>query len=248
MSDKLNKYYKHYSTKNTYVNNIAAEHAFPTDLPQNKNACDYFGAPYINNCAYDGAGEMLKTIVPGDLKPRTMDWKSMGEISLFDQTEFINPLYVFNTSSLDQNGYVYIPNACRTKGSDCKVHVAIHGCHQGRETLDSQFVENTGYLEWAAANDIVVVFPQAKANDLNPKGCWDFWGYTGVDYASSLAVQTSTIKNMVERIITSPATAASASPSFFEAMFSQLILENPIVNVLFEGLYELMTNSLHQGL
>lgn len=36
-----------------------------------------------------------------------------------------------------------------------------------------------GYLPWADANNIVVVFPQATSNLLNPKGCWDLWGYTG---------------------------------------------------------------------
>ena len=95
---------------------------------------------------------------------------------------------MFETSSLDEQGYVYIPDACRETGFSCKTHVAIHGCHQGRETLGSTFAEDTGYLEWAAANNIIMLFPQVKANDLNPKGCWDFWGYTGVDYASKLAV------------------------------------------------------------
>jgi len=65
-------------------------------------------------------------------------------------------------------------------------------------------VENTGYLEWAGANNIVILFPQAKANTFNPKGCWDFWGYTGVDYASNLGVQPHAIKKMVERLQAQP--------------------------------------------
>ncbi len=92
-----------------------------------------------------------------------------------------------NASSLDELGYVYIPNECKNN-ENCAVHVSIHGCHQGRETLDSYFVENTGYLEWAASNNMIILFPQAKSNDLNPNGCWDFWGYTGIQYASSLGV------------------------------------------------------------
>ena len=76
-----------------------------------------------------------KGVRAGGKKPREMDWKSNGTLSLFDQTEFVSPLYVFNTSSLDKNGYLYVPNSC--KENECQVHVAIHGCHQGRETLES---------------------------------------------------------------------------------------------------------------
>lgn len=41
------------------------------------------------------------------------------------------------------------------------------------------FVENAGYNEWADANNIVVLYPQARTANLgfaNPQGCWDFWG------------------------------------------------------------------------
>jgi hypothetical protein len=47
---------------------------------------------------------------------------------------------------------------------------------------------------------MIILFPQVKSNDLNPKGCWDFWGYTGIQYASSLGVQPSAIYNMVKRL------------------------------------------------
>jgi predicted peptidase len=30
---KLDTYYKHYKTSNTFVNNVPAQHSFPTDLP-----------------------------------------------------------------------------------------------------------------------------------------------------------------------------------------------------------------------
>ena len=82
-------------------------------------------------------------------------------------------------------------------------------------------MENTGYLEWAAANDLVVIFPQVKKNDLNPKGCWDFWGYTGVDYASSLAVQTQAIHRMVTRVMETPATL-SVFDSLYQMLFGVL--------------------------
>lgn len=95
------------------MNNIASEHAFPTDLVKNENPCDYFGPPYINNCNFDGVGSMFTHIIDKQLNKKTQDWQSKGQLLLFDQTEFISPLYVFNTSSLDELGYVYIPTECK---------------------------------------------------------------------------------------------------------------------------------------
>ena len=62
--DKVQGYYKHYGADIKYVNDLAAEHAFPTDLKRNTNACDYLGDPYINNCNFDGVGDMWKHIIP----------------------------------------------------------------------------------------------------------------------------------------------------------------------------------------
>jgi poly(3-hydroxybutyrate) depolymerase len=73
---------------------------------------------------------------------------------------------------------VYIPAACDKGG--CAVHVAFHGCHQGRETVGERFYKGTGYNEFADTNRLIVLYPQARMSDLagNPKGCWDFWGYS----------------------------------------------------------------------
>uniref|UniRef100_A0A7S3MV40 Uncharacterized protein n=1 Tax=Strombidium inclinatum TaxID=197538 RepID=A0A7S3MV40_9SPIT len=214
--DKLQGYYKHYGADILYVNDIEAEHSFPTDLAQNKNACDYLGAPYINNCDYDGVGQMFNHIIPGQdtkpLKKRNLDWKSTGTLSKFEQAEFVEDLYVFSTSGFDDLGYVFVPNTCQGGDSpQCKVHVALHGCEQGRGTLDTEYVENTGYMEWAGVNDIIVLFPQAKKTAANPKGCWDWWGYTGADYASKVGVQPKAISRMVDRLSTASASSAMTS-------------------------------------
>jgi hypothetical protein len=45
-----------------------------------------------------------------------------------------------------------------------------------------EFVVNSGYLQIADANDIVVLFPQIGRSSANPKntqGCWDTIGYDG---------------------------------------------------------------------
>jgi hypothetical protein len=52
---------------------------------------------------------------------------------------------------------------------------------------------------------LVILFPQVSASVLNPKGCWDWWGYTGNDYLTKNAPQIAAIWRMVERLATSPA-------------------------------------------
>jgi hypothetical protein len=79
-------------------------------------------------------------------------------------------------------GYLYVPAACQ--GGGCRLHVAFHGCRQnvdarGADRAHDDFVRDAGYNRWAAANRIVVLYPQATESALNPNRCWDFWGYTG---------------------------------------------------------------------
>jgi hypothetical protein len=46
------------------------------------------------------------------------------------------------------------------------------------------------------------MYPQAISNAiLNPYGCWDWWGYSGVNYANKNGIQMRTIKAMIDRII-----------------------------------------------
>ena len=55
------------------------------------------------------------------------------------------------------NGKVYIPNACREK--QCHMHFALHPCKW------PEMYERDGYLELAATNDIILVYPESD--------CWN---------------------------------------------------------------------------
>jgi poly(3-hydroxybutyrate) depolymerase len=92
------------------------------------------------------------------------------------------------------------------------VHVALHGCRQGLEAIGERFVREAGYNRWADANRIVVLYPQAIARNgpgfarwrwtyvTNPRGCWDWWGYTGPLYHTQAGPQVRAIKAMVDRL------------------------------------------------
>ncbi len=83
---------------------------------------------------------------------------------------------------LADRGYVYVPPQCREQS--CGLHVAFHGCEMQAERIGTRFVDAAGYNRWADSAGVVVLYPQARSSlmPLNPKACWDWWGYTGRDY------------------------------------------------------------------
>ena len=204
--DALDAYFAHYVEKSriSYNRDIDAQHAMPTD--SYGNPCDDLGDPYINNCAYDAAGELLKTIY-GTLNPRN-DGALGGEFVHFDQREFLaNP----TSHGMDDSGWLYVPAACRQNA--CRLHVALHGCRQypsyryfqfgaGFVTFGTTFVRNAGYNKWADTNRIIVLYPQATAvpDEGNLEGCWDWWGYDDPDYAAKSGRQMAALRRMVTRL------------------------------------------------
>ena len=99
------------------------------------------------------------------------------------------------------------PAACATQR--CRVHVAFHGCRQYAGAVGTAFVRDAGYNRWADAHRLIVLYPQTIARSgwsfdgsflYNPRGCWDWWGYTGADYHTKSAPQIRAVKAMVERL------------------------------------------------
>ena len=186
------------------VFNRSGEHAFLT--VDQGSECLYKGEPFINACGYDAAGELLQhlyggTLVAPDRGSETYDVTGLGAGQLleFDQSKYLETGYTLETASLYPTGFMYVPDQCRgSNATACRVHVAFHGCEMTVPDVGEQFVLTTGYNPWAAANGLVVLYPQVKRTEpLNPKGCWDWWGYTGADYASQLGVQMHAVDAMV---------------------------------------------------
>ena len=64
------------------------------------------------------------------------------------------------------------------------------------------FAVDTGYLNYASSNNLIILMPQIVATvPNNAFGCWDFFGYTGPDFWNNKGVQPRAIKAMVERLI-----------------------------------------------
>ncbi|XP_041441948.1 uncharacterized protein LOC121401407 [Xenopus laevis] len=197
VSKKLEEYYKAYITSTGAIKtvyNIPAEHGMPTD--SYGGACGTKTHDYINNCNYNGAYEALNHIYGGLQRPSSSA-TTTGQLILFDQSEYFN-LALPITYGMDTAGYVYIPSSCQT-GARCRLHIAFHGCVQGREAVGDKFVRNAGYNQVADLNNLIILYPQARSNALNPNGCWDWWGYTGIAYATKNSFQVSGVERMLLR-------------------------------------------------
>ena len=103
--------------------------------------------------------------------------------------------------SLNDTGFAYVPAACAARNETCRVHIVFHGCKQTVEDVQEQYVRNTGYNRWAESNNIIVLYPQARSEpQANPNGCWDWWGYSGVDYATKTGPQMAAVRKMLDRL------------------------------------------------
>ncbi|MFN0217261.1 MAG: poly(3-hydroxybutyrate) depolymerase [Hyphomicrobium sp.] len=174
-----------------FVSTYPAGHAFVTD--DQGGACGLSEKPYVVDCDYDQAGDLLAHIY-GPLKPRAST--PGGAFIVFDQKPF-KP-----TAELDglaDRGVVYVPHACREKAG-CRIHVAFHGCAQNRETVGDVFISESGFARWADANSLIVLYPQVATTPLNAQACWDWWGYTGGGYLTRSAPQIAAVYAMLQRL------------------------------------------------
>lgn len=183
-----------------FLENAAAGHAFLTE--EVGNPCGATSSPWLNDCDYDQAGAILAHIY-GSLAPPPPEPPStdpLGRLTRFDQRPFLRGL---SNSGLDDYGYVYVPQSCRA-AAGCRVHVVFHGCEQGRDAIGDRFVRNAGFARHAGANRLVILYPQVAPSAANPKGCWDWWGYTARDYLTKDAPQIAAVWRMVERLAANP--------------------------------------------
>lgn len=133
---------------------------------------------FFNHIFLNLENNPLSSIASGDT-----DWRSKGVWRKFDQSVFLETS-VFEVDGLQQYGYIYYPTRCFDGSiSNCKVHMSLHGCGNDINALsDYAPITDLGYTHYAASNDIIVIFPQARFSWANSTTCFDFFGYTNLDY------------------------------------------------------------------
>lgn len=162
--------------------------------------CRSGGGTHLLACDLDLAGELLNWLHGGLAPP--FDTAAAGRLLRFDQAA------LSGAKGLDDEGFLFVPDGCEAGG--CGLTMALHGCGMGAEQIGEVFVRHSGLNDWAATNQRVVLYPQAKASMANPLGCWDWWGFAESTWQPSplhdsrQGLQAQTLMNMIDRLEAAP--------------------------------------------
>ncbi len=166
-----------------------AGHSFVT--VNQGGACGTSDPPFVSHCGYSVPRELLAWIYGPLADPSPAP---SGRFIVFDQSAFFSE----ERDGLAADAVVYVPTACESADSACRLHVVLHGCEQNRATVQEDFIKESGFAELADTNKLVILFPQTSL--VAPNGCFDWWGYTGLDFMGKDAPQIAAIWAMVERL------------------------------------------------
>jgi poly(3-hydroxybutyrate) depolymerase len=180
-----------------YINDQAFAHVMPT--LRSGDLCTESASPFIGNCNYDAAGELLKYITQ---LPHPKSAKSNDELSqqllTFKQSEYAGE----HAATLGESAFIFVPESCRGS-TNCDIHISFHGCNQNAEAVENSYAKDAGFNAWADTNNLIILYPQTKKSafiPLNPQACWDWWGYTGTNYANKDGEQIKAVMALVENI------------------------------------------------
>lgn len=98
---------------------------------------------------------------PQAVAERDTDWRSKGVLKKFDAKYFLESS-ILGHDGLDWDGYIFYPNTCveNNGAAKCKIHFALHGCgEQMNSKYEWQYIERTGYNEYAVSNNLIIVYP-----------------------------------------------------------------------------------------
>lgn len=232
MSEMLHQFYSSMGVPEKSITTVHKDggHNFPTDR-NDGISCDEEKVPYIANCNYDLAKNILENLLG-----RKLDRAPIRTENLYAVTQKNNP------DSIQTYGYLYANQYCLNNPSNCDLHVALHGCKMSDDYdeefqsfyeskvqltrvlgIDEQafkvrhrqmgariFALNSGYAEYAEtkSNRLMIYFPQTRISQknypANPKGCWDWYGWTGPLYATNKGSETQWLMEQIQLIRKNP--------------------------------------------
>ncbi|OFZ28307.1 MAG: hypothetical protein A2622_04185 [Bdellovibrionales bacterium RIFCSPHIGHO2_01_FULL_40_29] len=71
-----------------------------------------------------------------------------------------------------------------------------------------KFAQFSGYSEYAIKNNIMILYPQTWITEdnypYNPKGCWDWFGWTNENYATNQGLETSWLMQLIRSVKNNP--------------------------------------------
>eukprot|EP00931_Biecheleriopsis_adriatica_P025019 TRINITY_DN15467_c0_g1_i1.p1 TRINITY_DN15467_c0_g1~~TRINITY_DN15467_c0_g1_i1.p1 ORF type:complete len:391 (+),score=52.51 TRINITY_DN15467_c0_g1_i1:61-1173(+) len=173
----------------------------------NCGECGWFSASLeccdVNNCNYDLSGNMLRRFY-GSLNQRRVAKTSLRWI---DQWKYLpeghagaaNESSTWHRSGMWRWGFAYVPTSCEADVGRCRVHVNYHGCINKKMYRRRLWATSIDINEYAEANDIIVLYPQASGTVSSGVGCWN-WGFAEDDpqFDTRESVQLRTVMNLIE--------------------------------------------------
>ena len=172
-----------------YITDVEAGHSFPAR--GSGHDCNAFQPPFVADCDYDAAGELLQHLYTELTPPGSGSEMALTAVSLPGAEK----------AGMSESAYLYIPAMCTGGEQACALHLVLHGCAQSAVQVGTGFIEQSGYLPWAEANGIVLAFPQVIPGPANPYACWDWWGYTGPDYRWRNGAQMKVLADWVQSLV-----------------------------------------------
>lgn len=172
-----------------YLKQLPADHSVPTDniiglkVGSQVGDCKAFASPHLNAYeVFDGrATDTYKALMPKRASPSCR-----------------------NSASRDNRARCTWPSTAAGRGTGSMVSASFPSLYGG-DSGWTHFVENAGYNEWADANDIVVLYPQAEfqgsIQHAKPQGCWDLWGYTDANYHTRDGQHIKAVWKMVQALV-----------------------------------------------
>jgi len=164
--------------------------------------CSYGSCCDVNNCNYDLSGEMLRSTY-GPLWPRT---EATQYYHWIEQSHFVPPrgkgnLRRWRKARFARWALAYVPTGCVGKATECRVHVDYHGCVSDDWNQRLEWSNNLDLNEYGEANNIVIIYPQAKGDKRTGTGCWN-WGFPSDDilYDTKASIQLMTVKNLINHL------------------------------------------------
>jgi len=160
--------------------------------PNGPVPCSWTTSPYINNCGIDPEKTFL-TYFYGTLNPKANN--PAGSLIQFNQNTY-TPGGIAAAANLDNTGWVYVPQSC-AGGAACKLVVVFTGCLASQIEIGTLLMQDGNVDNWADTNNMVVLYPQLSVGF---GSCWDFYGYTGPNFAFKSGPQVQAVWNMVQAL------------------------------------------------
>ncbi|GAA1700792.1 extracellular catalytic domain type 2 short-chain-length polyhydroxyalkanoate depolymerase [Streptomyces yatensis] len=197
VSDEGVRFYRDFGARTAYHDTDPAGHGWPT--PNGPLPCGATFYPFLINCGNDPQGEMLRHWF-GDAAVKAPAPGQSGTLTRYDQDRYV-PGGWAQWYSLGSTGFRYTPDSC-AQGAPCKLVVALHGCLSDNKFVGDRFARASHLNEYADTNNLVILYPQTDISLVrgNPQGCWDWWGFTGRDYAQKSAPQMRAIVNQIHAL------------------------------------------------